>query len=507
MQRRGVYLRGLIASYSALAANIAYSLISIPLALHYLGKEAFGLWAVVVQITTFLQLLDFGMSSGAGRLLVDDKDHRISGRYASTLLSLGIIRCGVGLLIVTASWLAGPFAAMLFAIPEHLAAIFRMVLGLQGTIVGLAMATTFFLIPLFAHNRQDLLGWGNTCLFVVYLGGLFVGFQWGWGLYALVFSSFCGLLWGLCFHATSSLRLGFLPSLAELKLPPIDSFLRMFKISRDLFLMSLGWQLLLGSPVLILSRILGLESAATWTICTKPFYILMQFLGRPMDVSMPALFEMFARSEFPRLKMRIGQLLQTTAAMTAVGAVTAALIAGPFVAVWTSGQVLWPEINFLFVGAMFGTWCVFRIPSAYVGISKDFGVMPYIYFAETLVFFLLCWLLLPSRGVLVIPASAILCHLCFSSLVGILYIRKGLSFGFAALLRSLARPSLAALILVPCGLLVVQSTMNLAPWPCLVARSTVLLPMALLLFVFVGLDRNLREEFFQTIRSFYKTSA
>jgi len=187
--------------------------------------------------------------------------------------------------------------------------------------------------------------------------------------------------------------------------------------------------------------------------------------------------------------------------------VTAALVAGPFVVVWTGGRAEWPVTNFLFVAAMFGTWSVFRIPSTYVVISKHFGVMPYIYFVETAVFVLLCWLLLPSRGVLVIPASAILCHLCFSSLVGILYIRKGLSFGFAALLRSLARPSLVAIILTPCGLLVLQSTMNLAPGPCLLARSTMLLPVALLLFVFVGLDRNLREEFFRTIRSFCKTPA
>jgi O-antigen/teichoic acid export membrane protein len=507
MQRRKVYFSGLIAGYSALAANIAYSLISIPLALHYLGKEVFGLWAVVIQITTLLQLLDLGMSSGAGRLLVDDKDDRSGGRYATTLLALGIVRSGVGLLIIAVSWLAGSSAVELFAIPEHLAGSFRLVLGLQGTISGLGMAATSFAIPLFAHNRQDLLGWSNTSLFAVYLAALLAGFQWGWGLYALVFSAFCGLLWGICFHAAASLRLGFLPRLSELALPSADSFARMFRISRDLFIMSLGWQLVLGSPVLMLSRVLGLESAATWTICTKPFYILMQFLGRPMDVSMPALFEMFARGELPRLKLRIGQLLQTTAAMTAVGSVSAALIAGPFVSVWTSGQVLWPEINFLFVAAMFATWSVFRIPSAYVGISKNFGFMPYIYFVEAAAFVSLCWLLLPSRGVLVIPASAILCHLCFSSLVGIIYIRRGLLFGFAALLRSLAKPLLAALLLAPCGLLVVQSTVNLAPWPCLIARSTMLLPVALLLFFLVGLDRNLREEFFRTVRSFRKSPA
>jgi hypothetical protein len=44
------FIRSLGAGYFAIAVNIVYTVASVPLALHYLGKEQFGLWALAQQI-------------------------------------------------------------------------------------------------------------------------------------------------------------------------------------------------------------------------------------------------------------------------------------------------------------------------------------------------------------------------------------------------------------------------------------------------------------------------
>jgi len=70
--RRAVH--GVASGYVLLAATAVYSLASVPLALHYLSKERFALWALMSSIGNYLGLIDLGMSSSVARLLIDHKD-------------------------------------------------------------------------------------------------------------------------------------------------------------------------------------------------------------------------------------------------------------------------------------------------------------------------------------------------------------------------------------------------------------------------------------------------
>src|SRR5260370_29360926 len=75
------FASALASGYLALAANVVYTLASIPLALHYLTREEFGLWAVVGQITGYFALLDFGVGQSVSRILIDYKDDVNGGEY------------------------------------------------------------------------------------------------------------------------------------------------------------------------------------------------------------------------------------------------------------------------------------------------------------------------------------------------------------------------------------------------------------------------------------------
>jgi O-antigen/teichoic acid export membrane protein len=45
------FTHGLISGYGAIVVNILYTIFSVRLALHYLGKEQFGLWALALQVS------------------------------------------------------------------------------------------------------------------------------------------------------------------------------------------------------------------------------------------------------------------------------------------------------------------------------------------------------------------------------------------------------------------------------------------------------------------------
>ena len=76
MSRFRQIVHGTASGYGVLVATALYGLASFPLALHYLSKERFGLWALMSTIGGYLVLVDLGMSGSVAWLLVDHKDQR-----------------------------------------------------------------------------------------------------------------------------------------------------------------------------------------------------------------------------------------------------------------------------------------------------------------------------------------------------------------------------------------------------------------------------------------------
>ena len=72
MSRVRKYVRSVAAGYLNLATNVLYTLASVPLALHYLTKEEFGLWALVAQLAWYFMLIDAGMSSSFWRRVSEE---------------------------------------------------------------------------------------------------------------------------------------------------------------------------------------------------------------------------------------------------------------------------------------------------------------------------------------------------------------------------------------------------------------------------------------------------
>src|SRR5689334_3361625 len=110
--------------YVVLAATAVYALGSLPLALHYLSKERFGLWGLMAGIGGYLSLIDLGMSGSVARLLIDHKDEPAKGTYGSLVQTGWLVLMVQGVLIFLAGFLMAPLLSRLLAIQPELRAEF-----------------------------------------------------------------------------------------------------------------------------------------------------------------------------------------------------------------------------------------------------------------------------------------------------------------------------------------------------------------------------------------------
>ena len=70
MSRVTRFVASLSSAYVTLAASMLYISVGVPLALKFLPKEQYGLWALVLQTSVYLSLLDLGVLQTVARLLI-----------------------------------------------------------------------------------------------------------------------------------------------------------------------------------------------------------------------------------------------------------------------------------------------------------------------------------------------------------------------------------------------------------------------------------------------------
>ena len=378
---------------------MVYSLLSVPIALHYLSRAEFGLWALVTQLTSYISLVDLGMSGAIARILVDHKDDREETTYGSILQTGFLVGAAQGAILLAASGLCSFTVGRLVKVDPGLEPVFIQLLVLQS--IPLALGFVFRPLSLLftAHQRYDVSNNAQVALLLVSLAVLWIAFYLGTGIYSLVWAAFAGQIVYLVLAWQGCRRLGFFPQPGKWGKPTLPLFWELFVFAKDVFLMAVGNQLLNASQVILLTRMLGLEAGAIWSVGTRAFVLLSTAIFRLFDFSSGALAEMMVRGESDRLLARFRTVTIFSSSVAAYVAVMVAVCNGPFIEVWTSGRISWSPYNDILLGILLTAQVIMRSHTGLVGQTKKFEALRWLYFAEGAFFVAVSLFALPRWGV------------------------------------------------------------------------------------------------------------
>ena len=218
----------MVSGYMAMAANTLYTFASIPLALHYLSREEFGLWALVMQISGYLALVDAGMSGSVARILIDYKDQRSNGRYGSVFYTGAIIFCFQGIMVMVLGLTFSPWLPGLFKINAPLSQPFQLLMVSQALLLGGAFCVKIFSASLQSHQRFDVLNVVQLGHFALCFGTLWFAFEKHFGLYSMLIAAAAGFVFTNGYLAFSCWKLGLLPSGVDRCRPSWETFRELF---------------------------------------------------------------------------------------------------------------------------------------------------------------------------------------------------------------------------------------------------------------------------------------
>jgi O-antigen/teichoic acid export membrane protein len=414
MSRLKKFTRSLVANYVLVGANLLYTLAGVPLALHYLGKPEFALWALVTQIAGYIALIDFGMGNSVSRILIDHKDDRRSGAYGSVIKTSVLVGAVQGGLIVLAGGALSLLAGPLLHVPADWQRQFTWLLAGQSVLTGLSFATRVFNYLLMAHQQPAISCYGAAALFFVNLAGMWAGLAAGWGVYSFLIGLALATLGNVLVNAWGCAHLGLFPQRGEWGACSRARFHELFAFGRDSFLMGIGWQFITASQTILLTRFLGLETAAVWTVCTRTYGMVIMLVARIFDFATPALTEMMVRGERDRLLRRFREITVSSASLSVLAATLLAVGNGPFVWLWTHGKIHWSPVNDLLLALLCLVAMSVRPHTVLAVQTKRFGFLRFIYLVEGLVFVGLYGLAHRVGGITTMLALSILCTLSFT---------------------------------------------------------------------------------------------
>lgn len=337
-----LYLISLFSGYGMIAVGAVCSLVSVPLALHYLPADEFGLWAVVLQVAGYFALADSGISSSIGRLLIDHRSERPSKAYGAVFFGGLALLCGLSLLILACGLALLPFLPDWLNIGTRLRGEFISLAAVQIVIAAASLPLRSVGQSILSAARYDLL---HACLSASLLGNLavlWIGFLAGAGVFAFAWAALAGYLVSSISQFTVAWHLRTLPGPGETAFPRGGQWKPMRAFAGDVIFVQVGNTLVFSTQTVIISSSLGLTAAATWAAGSKLFYLFFQLTGKVAEVAGPQMAEMHVAGHHGRLDCAIRRIVVLTAVAAAAAAVV--LFAGNslFVNIWTDGKILWP---------------------------------------------------------------------------------------------------------------------------------------------------------------------
>lgn len=339
---RRVGLTAITAAF-ARGANLITMLISVPLALHYLGNEQFGVFATLVAITAMLGFADLGLGNGLVNVVADatGRDDLVAARRSVSTAFVLL----TGLAVVLAGGFAALYKYVDWAALLNVSAS-RAAAHEAGPAVAAVVGCMLVNLPLGIVQRvQVALQEGFRANAWNALGAPL-----GLGLMAIAIGLDLGLAWiiaattaGLVLASATNAAVFFLRQRPDLR-PVVRQFdpiiaQRVLAAGVAFFVLQLGVVVTFQTDAIVLARILGPEAVTAYSVPLRLFLFVPLALSLVLAPLWPAYGEALTRGDLEWVRKTVVRSVRVTVLVSVSASVALALTAAPLVQVWVGGDV------------------------------------------------------------------------------------------------------------------------------------------------------------------------
>ena len=334
--------RGIMGNWMAMAAGMAISFFLSPFIVHRLGTVAYGVWALVIALSSYMKLLDLGLYGSVQRIVSREHvrgNHSASSEAVGTAFLIRVwISCPIVLLGAVGAWIL----PRLFHIPPALAAPARMAVILTTINIAVNLTMGVFSGVLSALQRYDVMSGYAVLQNLLRATGVWWALTHHYGIVALAIVELGAGLVASVGQVVSALRL--YPELeVRYKLGNRDLLREIWTYSYLVVIINVGGQLIYYSDNLVVGGFLSAAAVALYAIGGNLVEYLRAIVFSMTTTFTPLASSLEATGDFVRLRKLLVQGTQATMLLTLPISV-ALFFRGPtFIGLWMGPQYAQPS--------------------------------------------------------------------------------------------------------------------------------------------------------------------
>ena len=336
---------------------MALTLITVPLTLHYLGSERYGMWVTISSLVALLSFADLGIGYGLLNAVTRATATYDAPRARSEIASAVVLMIGVVAVLIVAfgvmsfavSWprvfaVSSP-AAVAEAGPGVAAWYACFLAGLPLSIVTqVRMARQEAYVSNMASAAGNLVS-VLALVFVIAMRG---------GLPVLVLAMTVPPLLATCVNGAFLFRRDAPELRPSLSLADRRTEVALLRAGSLFFVLQLAISVAFTSDTLVVTRILGPQAAAEYGVVTRLFLIPSGLIGIVLTPLWPAYGDALVRGDLAWARRTLRMSFWIVLAVALPSAVVLVVFGQPIIRVWAGSSVL-PTMALL-VGC--GIWLV-----------------------------------------------------------------------------------------------------------------------------------------------------
>jgi O-antigen/teichoic acid export membrane protein len=361
------YRRIVLTTVSGMTVRVVGSLlglVTVPLVLGYLGKERFGLWAIISTLVAWIALFDLGMANGLVNMLSAAHgrgEQEEAGRSLSTafvaLLAIATVLAIIMLLTIGHI----PWGALLGAKGAADEATIRWSVSAAFALFVMSLPFSVTQQVYAAYQRTYL--WNGFALLgsILSFAGLLLSIRFAVNMPMLIFaSSVGGLVATMAAYGYATWRaLPWLrPSLSKVSKTALRSLL---SLSVPIFLFQIGALVVNETQSILLAHRCDLATVAAYSIGMRLYLLCIAVVQIGTNSFIPALREAYERGDRDWTTRAFARLLRVRLAIAACSGLVFVLLGNTLLALWLRrtdiafGKGVWIAMALLMIGAMWGT--------------------------------------------------------------------------------------------------------------------------------------------------------
>lgn len=324
-------LRAMASSWLLLSVQVGMQVAQVPIALHYLGKDGVGVFAIVTQLISVSMLAELGASYAFGRMLIEARAGD-SAHYARVWSSGFAILTIQGAIIFAGMALIAPWIPGWFHVPAEFSHTVIWVFLASGLLMVGRYLLKIYDLALFAAQRLATTNLittaANIAQFAVFVGSMMFGNGlWACvhGLAAMAIISSVGQIY-VCRREGLALPL-------TLRHATREEMKTIFLLGLDVFVLTLFNIALSNTLVLFAGSLLSIAEVTRLAVNLKLQQFVLIFIQRFISATEPPLMDLVSRGQLDRFRFAWKISTQILLALTTIG--------GGFLYLWCEPTVNW----------------------------------------------------------------------------------------------------------------------------------------------------------------------